>query len=245
MRMTSGILPLDTAAKRNSTVRCGSSALSFEHNAHSLRIVDVLESRYARFPGLNLTSEVREGIIKHSRDIPAGDSEHPDLLPGLRPVLEAQLLDAADEIAYTTADLDDAFSAGMVGADQIAEAVPVFQAFAEQVDTSYPGLTPRIRFWEIQRQLMNYLIGGLLEGTVETIRELRIGDLNELRNCPQRAAKMTPAVHQVGRQLKNVLVENVYQNADLKRVRAVAVTRVGRLFDYLIQNPGIDTGGLS
>jgi dGTPase len=85
----------------------------FEHNLHSLRIVDVLEERYARFDGLNLTFEVREGILKHSREIPKDvEPELQEFLPGLRPPLEAQLLDLADEIAYNTADLDDAFSAG-------------------------------------------------------------------------------------------------------------------------------------
>src|SRR3954467_4875293 len=86
---------------------------SFEHNRHSLRIVDLLEQRYARFDGLNLTFEVREGIIKHSRELQAGDDPAlEEFFPGLRPPLEAQLLDIADEIAYNTADLDDAFSIG-------------------------------------------------------------------------------------------------------------------------------------
>lgn len=209
---------------------------TFEHNAHSLRIVDVLESRYARFPGLNLTNEVREGILKHSRDLAAGDTRYPELLPGVNPVLEAQLLDAADEIAYTIADLDDAFGAGMVTAELIADQVPVFHGFSEQIDTSYPGATPRIRFWEIQRQMMNYLIGGLLEGTVSVISELKIETIADVRQCRQRVARMTDPALQVQRALKTILVENVYQNVDLKRTRAVAVRRVGRLFDFLMQS---------
>jgi dGTPase len=209
----------------------------FEHNAHSLRIVDVLEIRYARFPGLNLTCEVREGIIKHSREIEVGDADYPDLLPGLRPPIEAQLLDAADEIAYTTADLDDALAAGMLTTDQIADTVPLFRAIAEQVDTSYPGITPRIRFWEIERQIMNQLIGGLIEGTAQTVQELRIQDLTDVRHCPRRVAKLTPDAYSVCRLLKNLLVSHVYENPDLKRMRAVAVGKIGRLFDYLVAHP--------
>ena len=86
----------------------------FDHNLHSLRIVEHFEQRYARFPGLNLTFELREGIVKHSRDFARG--EHPELdeyRPGERPLLEAQIIDLADEIAYNSADLDDGFSAGM------------------------------------------------------------------------------------------------------------------------------------
>src|SRR5437763_4662015 len=87
----------------------------FEHNLHALRIVENFEQRYARFPGLNLTFEVREGIVKHSKDFEPGDFPALDqYLPGLRPPLEAQLIDLADEIAYNAADLDDGVSAQLV-----------------------------------------------------------------------------------------------------------------------------------
>ena len=80
----------------------------FDHNLHALRIVETFENRYARFPGLNLTFEVREGIIKHSRELVPGQNPRLDeYLPGVRPPLEAQLIDLCDEIAYNGADLDD------------------------------------------------------------------------------------------------------------------------------------------
>src|SRR5438034_6254437 len=86
----------------------------FNHNLHALRIVETFEQRYARFPGLNLTFEVREGIVKHSRDfVPGEDARVDPYVPGLRPVIEAQLIDLADEVAYNTADLDDAYAAGL------------------------------------------------------------------------------------------------------------------------------------
>ena len=108
----------------------------FEHNVHALRIVESFEQRYARFPGLNLTFEVREGIVKHSRDF--GPGERPELeeyLPGLRPVLEAQLIDPADEIAYNTADLDDAYSAGMIDRADAAACVPRYGEICRAVDS--------------------------------------------------------------------------------------------------------------
>ncbi len=81
----------------------------FDHNIQALRTVESLEQRYPRFPGLNLTFEVREGIVKHSRDFDPGEIPSLDeYLAGLRPPLEAQLIDLADEIAYNAADLDDA-----------------------------------------------------------------------------------------------------------------------------------------
>src|SRR6202795_2803249 len=100
----------------------------FNHNLHALHIVESFEHRYARFPGLNLTFEVREGIVKHSRDFEKGENPALDeYLPGLRPPLEAQLIDLADEIAYNTADLDDAFSACLIATCDVRNAVPEFE----------------------------------------------------------------------------------------------------------------------
>src|SRR3954447_26697401 len=94
----------------------------FDHNLHALRIVENFEQRYARFPGLNLSFEVREGIVKHSRDFgPGENAEFDAYFPGLRPPLEPQLIDLADETAYNTADLDDAFTADMLTAAEIAD----------------------------------------------------------------------------------------------------------------------------
>src|SRR5450631_191149 len=99
----------------------------FDHNLHALRIVESFEQRYARFPGLNLTFEVREGIVKHSKDFEQGENPALDeYLPGFRPPLEAQLIDLADEIAYNTADLDDAFSARLFGVNDIRRSGPEF-----------------------------------------------------------------------------------------------------------------------
>src|ERR1700689_2558688 len=104
--------------------------LFFDHNLHALRIVEDFEQRYAAFRGLNLTFEVREGIIKHSRDY--DPAEHPDLAEYLldqRPPLEAQLLDLTDEIGYTTADLDDGYEAHLLTTEQTREGVPASDGF--------------------------------------------------------------------------------------------------------------------
>src|SRR5450755_3845914 len=108
----------------------------FDHNLHALRIVEDFELRYAAFRGLNLTFEVREGIIKHSHDYDA--KEHPELAEYLldeRPPLEAQLIDLTDEIAYNTADLDDGYESKLLDTAMIREAVPLFQEFYAQIDS--------------------------------------------------------------------------------------------------------------
>src|SRR5215471_2397014 len=102
----------------------------FDHNLHALHIVEQFEQRYADFPGLNLTFEVREGIIKHSRDYsPAEFPQLAEYLLGQRPPLEAQLIDLTDEIAYDTADLDDGYEAHILTLEQIRAGVPVFEPF--------------------------------------------------------------------------------------------------------------------
>src|SRR5215472_636923 len=129
---------------------------SFDHNLHALRIVEKFEQRYARFPGLNLTFEVREGIVKHSRDIEAGEfPELDEYLPGKRPPLESQLIDLADEIAYNTADLDDGFSARLFTADDAAAEVPQYAEIYAAVRTQFRSAEPREVFYETLRQLID------------------------------------------------------------------------------------------
>jgi dGTPase len=212
---------------------------SFEHNRHALRIVDHLENYYARFDGLNLTMEVREGIIKHSRELAAdtNDADLVSLMPGKRPPLEAQLLDLADEIAYNTADLDDAFSAGLFTIQQIGETVPVFGELSEQIDTQFPGATDRVRFWEVQRQIMNFLIGGLIEGTVAAAAEAKVQTVDDIRNLNNRLACLTDDALLINRQMRTLLIDRVYSNTELIQDRKVAQQRLGQLFEYLIQHP--------
>lgn len=209
---------------------------SFEHNVQALRIVDVLEERYARFEGLNLTFEVREGIIKHSRELENGSNpDWEELLPGLRPPLEAQLLDPADEIAYVTADLDDAVAGGLISIEQIGEAVPIFADVTEAVDTQFPAAQPRVRFWEIQRHVMNLLIGGLIDGTIAAVKAAQVDSLEQVRTYPGRLAVMTPQAAQITVQIKALLVDRMY--CKLSSQRSDAHEKVGSLFQHLVSHP--------
>src|SRR4029077_17175050 len=136
----------------------------FDHNLHALRIVESFENPYPRFPGLNLTFEVREGIAKHSRDFAPG--EYPELdeyLPGLRPPLEAQLIDLCDEIAYNTADLDDGYNAGLVPVEDACRSIEEFRRLWEASEMQFPGASERVRMHEAVRGLINWLVSGLIE----------------------------------------------------------------------------------
>src|ERR1700675_956297 len=138
----------------------------FDHNLQALRIVETFENPYARFPGLNLTFEVREGIAKHSRDFERGEiPELDEYLPGLRPPLEAQLIDPCDEIAYDTADLDDGYHAGLVTIEAACRASDMFRELDDAANMQFPGAPERVRLHEVVRGLIDWLVSGLLEGT--------------------------------------------------------------------------------
>ena len=211
---------------------------SFNHNLHALRIVESFEQRYPRFPGLNLSFEVREGIVKHSHDF--GPGEHPRLdafLPGLRPVLEAQLIDLADEIAYNTADLDDAWSAGLIAAGDIAEAVPQYAEIHEAVETQFPGATERERFYEGLRQLIDAMVSGLIEGTVHAAGRSGAADFEEVRAYPERLAAFSAEVAATSLALKRFLYTRVYASPALGSDRREAMTRIAELFRFFVASP--------
>jgi len=160
-----------------------------------------------------------------------------EFLPGLRPPLEAQLLDLADEIAYNTADLDDAFSAGLFSMDVIRQEVRLFNALAEQIDTQFPGASERVRFWEVQRQIMNSLIGGLIDGTHAAVDAAGVETVDDIRWLDRRLAVLTPEAKTVNEELRALLVAHLYAHPDLVHDRERAVVKLGRLFEYLIVHP--------
>ena len=211
---------------------------SFEHNRHALRIVDRLERRYARFDGLNLTNEVREGIVKHSRELPSDvEPELQDLRPGERPPLEAQLIDLADEIAYNTADIDDSFSTGLFSMEQIGESIPIFSELAETAENQFPGAPEYVRFWEIQRHLMNVLVSGLVQGTAEAANAARVETVEDVRALDHRLARMTPEAGAINAQMRSLLINRVYSYAQLIEDRSAAVDKMRLLFEYFLQHP--------
>jgi dGTPase len=162
----------------------------FDHNLHALRIVEQFELRYASFPGLNLSFEVREGIIKHSRDYdPAAFPELREYLLEQRPPLEAQLIDLTDEIAYNTADLDDGYEARILNLPEIVEGVPVFRRMYEEARRLYPAAREKMLFNEALKRMIDRLVGDLIESTARRVREAGVQSLAEVRAWPQRLAR--------------------------------------------------------
>jgi dGTPase len=230
--------PFAHAGEQELNLRMARFGDCFDHNFHALRIVESFEQRYARFPGLNLTFEVREGIVKHSRDFAPGERPEADpFLPGLRPPLEAQLIDLADEIAYNTADLDDAFSAGILNAADVAEVVPEYRAIYETVEAEFPGATSRQRFHEGLRPLINSLVSGVIEGTSMQARQASAETWRDVRAFPSRMAAFAPAAAETSRALKRLLHARVYDSALLGEDRSQSMAMIGELFQWFLDRP--------
>lgn len=204
----------------------------FDHNLHALRIVESFENPYPRFPGLNLTFEVREGIVKHSSDlVPA------EYFANLRPPLEAQLIDLCDEIAYNTADLDDAYGAGLVTFEEARGSVEKIRELDETASQQFPGASERMRMHEIVRGLINWLVSGLLEGTAAAAAGL--ADVDEVRASPERIARFSPDAAAGSAQLKQLLRSSVYNSEALAEERSASVARIGKLFEAYLREPGL------
>ena len=212
--------------------------LAFDHNLHALRIVEDFEQRYAAFPGLNLTFEVREGIIKHSRDYAAKD--HPELaeyLLDLRPPLEAQLIDLTDEIAYNTADLDDGYEAHLVSLEEIREGVPVFERFYSEVAELYPQAPEKLKFNEVLKRVLNRFADDLITNIRASVKQANIQSLEDIRTNPQRLAAFSPEVDGERQQTKDFLHQSVYFSPSLADEKDNAERVVTELFSFWMENP--------
>jgi dGTPase len=210
----------------------------FDHNLQALRTVEEMELRYAEFHGLNLTFEVREGIIKHSHDYSA--TAHPELaeyLLDLRPPLEAQLIDLTDEIAYSTADLDDGFEAKLLKLGQIRERVGVFERYYVEAEAKYPQAPEKLKFNEALKRVLNRFVTDLISNTRQRVQEAGIGSLEELRKLPERLAAFSPEVEAERREAKRFLYEALYNCKVLEPEKRKAESVITEVFNHLIAHP--------
>lgn len=211
---------------------------SFDHNLHALRIVEDFEQRYAPFRGLNLTFEVREGIIKHSRDYEVKD--HPELAEYLleqRPPLEAQLIDLTDEIAYNTADLDDGYEAHLLSLNEIREGVPVFERFFGEVQQLYPDAPDKLKFNETLKRVLNRYVDDLVKNTLRRVNEAGIRCPDDVRRHGERLAAFSQAVEAERKENKEFLYENLYFSPSLADEKDDAERVVTQLFGFWMAHP--------
>ena len=212
--------------------------LFFDHNLHALRIVEYFEQRYADFRGLNLTFEVREGIIKHSRDYDA--KHYPQLAEYLldrRPPLEAQLIDLTDEIAYLTADLDDGLESEIITLHDIRKGSGLFERFYIEAERLYPQATEKLRFNEALKRVLNALAGDLIETTRSRVRAAKVQTLDDVRDATRRMAAFSDGLEIERAELKKFLYENLYYSTELARDKEESKRVIADMFAFWMQHP--------
>src|SRR5271155_131547 len=231
--------PFGHAGEKQLDARMREHGGRFNHNLHALRIVEQFEQRYLDFPGLNLTFEVREGIVKHSRDYSAG--EFPELAEYLldqRPPLEAQLIDLVDEIAYNTADLDDGFEAHLLDLDVLRDEVPIFDAAFAEVDRRYPQGREKLKFNEALKHVLDRLATNLINHTRAAVDEAGVETVEDVRRLPRRLAGFSPSVAQENGRLKRFLHLRLYSQPAIAEDRDRSVAALDALFRFFLEHPG-------
>jgi len=199
----------------------------FEHNRQTLRILEVLEERYPKFPGLNLSWEIREGIIKHQPD---SDARAPaEYAPGEAPTLEAQLVDFVDEIAYNNHDIDDALSSGMIAVDKI-RSVELFRESYEEVRAEGIRGERLIRHQTVRR-IISRCTKDLVLTTLKTVRDSNVASVEDVRKAGRRLVGYSPDMARRVKELKDFLFTNMYRNYRVVRMG----DKAGRILRDLFQ----------
>ena len=209
----------------------------FEHNLQSLRVVDLLEQRYAEFDGLNLTFELREGILKHCSLDNAkllGDVGE-RFINKAQPSLEAQLTNLADEIAYNNHDVDDGLRSGLINIEQL-EQVTLFADNLNKVRAKYPNLSDRRLIHETVRRMINVLVVDLCEESGRNIANARLNNINDVRQRSMLIS-FSPKMREQQTELKRFLRTNLYQHYRVNRMSAKAQRIVRELFGIFMQDP--------
>jgi dGTPase len=231
--------PFGHAGERKLNELMGAHGGRFNHNLHALRIVEHFEQRYIGFEGLNLTFEVREGIVKHSRDYTA--AEFPELseyLLELRPPLESQLIDWVDEIAYNTADLDDALEAKLLDVEALCQEVPFFGEFYGQVESEHGEARPKLKFNEALRHVLDHLASDLIANTERMVRDSRAQSMEDIRHAPVRLARFSEPARGQNAQLKGFLFSHIYNHPLITEDCKRSVQCLEELFAFYEQQAG-------
>jgi dGTPase len=208
----------------------------FDHNYQSFRIVEKLENRFPNFQGLNLTWEVREGMLKHETEYDRSDVT--GFEPDWRPTLEAQIVNYADEIAYTTADLDDGLRSGMLLPEQLKD-IEFWRRVTEELKLDpYCGFTDMERH-RIIRRLIGKEVSDVIKAASEQLERHQIKSVEDVRRSPQNLVLHSEEVKQLDRQLKDFLFKNLYQHWRVMRMDRKARRFIADLFEAYVNSPVI------
>lgn len=208
----------------------------FDHNRQSFRIVTEIENRYPDFPGLNLTWEVLEGIVKHETEYDVANAR--DFDPNLRGHLEAQITNAADELAYTAHDLDDGLRSGMITPDQLA-GISLWEVINESIGRRRSDALDELNRNRLIRRLIGIEITDLIQSIDRMIRRSGIRTVAELQELPYNVVGFSEDMHRRNRELKDFLYQHLYNHYRVVRMAVKAERIIESLFNAFIKEPAI------
>lgn len=207
----------------------------FDHNKQSLRIVTSLEQRYPEFPGLNLSWEVLEGIVKHETEYDIADAR--DFNPELRGHLEAQIANIADELTYTAHDLDDGLRSGMITVDML-QGISLWEVVCESIGWKGGALNDMTRH-QIIRRLIGISVNDIIQSTEQRLRESLVRSVEELQRLPYNVVTMSDDMRRRNRELKDFLYKNLYRHWRVVRMAVKAERIISDLFNAYREEPTI------
>mgnify|MGYP000035225815 CR=1 FL=1 len=212
----------------------------FDHNKQSLRIVTELEQRYPEFPGLNLCWEVREGMVKHESEYDISDAR--DFNPDLRGNLETQIANVADELAYTTHDLDDGLRSGMITPSML-DGIALWEIMRETYKWQGPNLDD-INRHRIIRQLVGLLVTDMIEATDQRLKDSAVKSAVDIQRLKHNVIGFSEETQRRNRELKDFLYKNLYRHYRVVRMQVKAERLISDLFNAYCAEPSILPGSV-
>ncbi|MFC1594490.1 deoxyguanosinetriphosphate triphosphohydrolase [Candidatus Omnitrophota bacterium] len=208
----------------------------FEHNLQSLRVVDVLEERYPHFNGLNLSWEVREGLVKHS-----GRFDHPaaipqDFEPDTQPTLEAQVVNISDEIAYDNHDLDDGITSDLIDLEHLRE-LKFWDDLYLRIKKQDKSISDILLKYQIIRSLIELQVTDLLTETQRRIKKLKLTSLENIKSATIEIASFSDTMQSERNELKQYLTKNLYHHHRVNRMANKAKRFIQQLFNVYLEDP--------
>jgi dGTPase len=205
----------------------------FEHNRQTLRVVDLLEEKYPEFPGLNLTYEVREGIMKHetSYDHPIPEEFNPEE----KATLECQLVNLADEIAYHCHDIDDGLASDILREEELNQ-ITLWNRLNDELEKKYPHLSAAQRRHQLVRMLINFEVSDLINETDRRIQRDQIKTLEDVRKAKENITQFSEATRKLNNELREFLFENMYRHYRMIRMADKAKRIITQLFEAYLED---------
>ena len=221
--------------------RCMADFGGFEHNLQSLRIVDLLEDQYPNFDGLNLTWETREGILKHcSRENALRLGALGErFLKGEQPSLEAQLVNIADAIAYSTHDIDDGLRVGYLDEKDLIENVPLYAEYHAQVDAEYPDIQERRKQKEVVRRLIGYMVDDLVSTSRANIEAAQPKSPDDVRALKTPLISFSEEARGQMKILKSTLMDKLYRHYRVLRAVEKSADMITQLYQTFARSPAL------